>query len=136
MEAITQEVTGEEEEDVADEQENISREPDQDTETGKAPGSIEDLKLNNPHDKKEEEAEESSTDEGTLEGDLRNRKKSRFEAESLRLPAETNLQTPGNGVTFCTPASKLIPLIRVLITYQTDPKWFGNSSLTILCTLK
>ena len=105
MEALTQELTGEEEEDVADEQENISRDPDQDIETGKAPGSTEDLKLNNPQDKKEEESEESSTDDGN-EGDLRNRKKSSSDAKSLSLPAETNLQTPGNGLTFSTPATK------------------------------
>jgi hypothetical protein len=32
--------------------------------------------------------------------------------------------------------SQLPRLIGVLITYRTDPKWFGNSSLVILSTLK
>ena len=53
LEASTQEVTGEEEEDVADDQEDISRDPDQDIETWKAPGSTEDSKSSSPQDKKE-----------------------------------------------------------------------------------
>ena len=40
---------------------------------------------------------------------------------------------PGGAAIIC---AQLPRLIRVLITYKTDPKWFGNSSLAILCTLK
>ena len=52
---------------------------------------------------KKEEVGEASTDEGN-EDDSRERKKTKIDAESLRLPAD--LQTPGNGLTFNTPANK------------------------------
>jgi hypothetical protein len=32
--------------------------------------------------------------------------------------------------------AQLPRLIRVLITFEQDPKWFGNSSLAIMCTSK
>ena len=39
----------------------------------------------------------------------------------------------GGGAIIC---AQLPRLIQVLLSYKTDPKWFGNSSLAILCTLK
>jgi hypothetical protein len=39
----------------------------------------------------------------------------------------------GGGAIIC---AQLLCFIRVCITYKTDPKWFGNSSLAILGTLK
>ena len=86
LEAQTQNVAGEVEEDVADDNEDISRDPDQDIGLGKESGSTEDAKPSGPHDEKKEESEESSTNDGN-KGDLRNRKKS-------------------IGITFSTPATK------------------------------
>ena len=91
LEAQTQNVAGEVEEDVADDKEDISRDPDQDIGLGKESGSTEDAKPSGPHDEKKEESEESSTEDGD-EGDLRSRKKSRV---------NTSL-----SLTFSTPSSK------------------------------